>query len=85
MDDSNNLSGRLLRLREASGQSARAVASGTGISKSTYERRELDSTNLTFGEMRRLARYYGLTVAQLVEPADDEPSASPTSPELVTA
>lgn len=71
MDDAINLGGRLIELR--GDRSARAVAAGAGMPKTTYERRELDSTNLTYREMRGLARYYGLTVAELVEPVDGEP------------
>lgn len=52
------------------------------MSKTTYERRELDPTNLTYREMRLLARYYGITVAELVEPADGEPAVAA---ELATA
>jgi transcriptional regulator with XRE-family HTH domain len=85
MDDSNNLSGRLQHLREAGGHSTRKVAAGAGMARTTYERRELDATNLTLKEMRGLSAFYGLTVAELVEPADEESPASPTSPELVTA
>lgn len=74
MDDAINLGGRLVKLR--GDRSARAVAVGAGIPKTTYERRELDATNLTYQEMRGLARYYGLTVAALVEPADGEPTTT---------
>jgi transcriptional regulator with XRE-family HTH domain len=75
MDDAITLSGRLVALRGT--RSVRSVASGTGMSKTTYERRELDPTNLTYREMRLLARFYGITVAELVEPADGEPVDAP--------
>lgn len=76
MVDSTNLGGRLQRLREASGKSTRAVASGVGMARTTYERREADPTLLTYREMRGIAAFYGLTVAALVEPADAEPSTA---------
>jgi len=75
MDDAINLGGRLVALR--GNRSVRSVAAGTGMSKSTYERRELDPTNLTYSEMRLIARYYGITVAELVKPADSEPVDAP--------
>lgn len=72
MDDTVTLGGRLQRLREARGDSTRKVASGAGMARTTYERRELEPDNLTYRELRNLARFYGVTVADLVEPADAE-------------
>jgi transcriptional regulator with XRE-family HTH domain len=50
----------LQQLREDSGYSTRDLARGTGIPRSTYERRELNPGALTLSELRAIAEFYGI-------------------------
>lgn len=75
MVDTITLGGRLATLRKARGLSTRTLAASVGMAHSTYERREIDADNMTMREAAKLASFYGLSISELVLPADAEATA----------
>jgi transcriptional regulator with XRE-family HTH domain len=69
-------SGRLRELRDGAGYSTRDVVRGTGIAKSTYERRELNPGSLILSEMRALAAFYEMPLWEFAQTLGGE-SAEP--------
>lgn len=76
MEDGTTSRGRLQELREEAGHSTRDVARGTGIARSTYERRELNPGSLILSEMRALARFYEMPLWRFAQTLEAEPASS---------
>jgi transcriptional regulator with XRE-family HTH domain len=70
-DDTTLLGARLRVIRTEKGVSLSAVADATGISTSFLSLVETGKNDITFGRLRRLIDYYGVTLIDLLPPARD--------------
>jgi transcriptional regulator with XRE-family HTH domain len=70
-DDTTLLGARLRAIRTEKGVSLSAVAEATGISTSFLSLVETGKNDITFGRLRRLIDYYGVTLIDLLPPARD--------------
>jgi transcriptional regulator with XRE-family HTH domain len=71
VDDTRLLGARLRAIRAERGLSLSAVAEATGISTSFLSLVETGKNDITFGRLRRLIDYYGVTLIDLLPPAED--------------
>jgi transcriptional regulator with XRE-family HTH domain len=70
-DDTSELGARLRAIRTDRGLALSAVAEATGISTSFLSLVETGKNDITFGRLRRLIGFYGVTLADLLPPPDD--------------
>lgn len=70
-DETTELGGRLRAIRTERGLALAAVAEATGISTSFLSLVETGKNDITFGRLRRLIAFYGVTLADLLPPPDD--------------
>jgi transcriptional regulator with XRE-family HTH domain len=70
-DDSLLLGNRLRAIRTGHGFTLSAVAEATGISTSFLSLVETGKNDITFGRLRRLVDFYGVTLLDLLPPAVD--------------
>ena len=71
LDDTRLLGARLRAIRADRGLSLSAVAEATGISTSFLSLVETGKNDITFGRLRRLIDYYGVTLIDLLPPSED--------------
>ena len=71
LDDTRLLGARLRAIRAERGLSLSAVAEATGISTSFLSLVETGKNDITFGRLRRLIDYYGVTLIDLLPPSED--------------
>jgi transcriptional regulator with XRE-family HTH domain len=71
VDETMVLGARLRAIRAERGLSLSAVAEATGISTSFLSLVETGKNDITFGRLRRLIDYYGVTMIDLLPPAED--------------
>jgi transcriptional regulator with XRE-family HTH domain len=70
-DETTECGARLRAIRGERGLSLSAVAEGTGISSSFLSLVETGKNDITFGRLRRLIDFYGVTLADLLPPPRD--------------
>jgi transcriptional regulator with XRE-family HTH domain len=70
-DETRLLGARLRAIRAERRLSLSAVADATGISTSFLSLVETGKNDITFGRLRRLIDYYGVTLVDLLPPAQD--------------
>jgi transcriptional regulator with XRE-family HTH domain len=70
-NETTQLGARLRAIRSEQGLSLSVVAGATGISTSFLSLVETGKNDITFGRLRRLIDFYGVTLEALLPPADD--------------
>jgi transcriptional regulator with XRE-family HTH domain len=70
-DGARELAERLRHLRSNRGLTLGQVAKATGISRSFLSLVESGKSDITFGRLMRLVRYYGISVTDLLSDEDD--------------
>jgi transcriptional regulator with XRE-family HTH domain len=71
LDDTRLLGARLRAIRAERGLPLSTVAEATGISTSFLSLVETGKNDITFGRLRRLIDYYGVTLIDLLPPTED--------------